>query len=489
MSDLDSFKHQVRKSRQSGPPVIKFRSSCDLCTEAKVRCDKKHPHCSRCIRIGSECRYSVSMRTGKPAFNIVKAVNTGRLAVQPSRSEKSPSASTDAMTLDELRSNANQYIQTLLQASQNQSADSASKCLTPPASESDNSPAVTAPLQHPITPTELALGQSMPSCSFPMMDMEQYESITNMNSEEKSSSSASQSIKSQGGLFSSAQDSNSSVNSHCPSPDTSISGPLPMDFDYFMPFDIPGIEPSQMTDIFTQTSTSNHAAQDTAMLIDPQLQQPTSAAQNDHICSRKIRLIRRSIAMMTGGDETFHNELCICSSTSPIRTMDQALLMCSNVGQQLLELLGSPCEGGCDPHLPFLITALISKVLATYSAIAKIDVSTRFKFGNSPPSQRSQQPTPQQEKEDAFESVPLQLGAFVVDRELEGVLWAHMVLHELSKLECIGQLFEEKYCQEEGNSEGNGGDSMIYSALNQFIRVRYTATKKACENRSTSGRV
>jgi hypothetical protein len=41
----------------------RLRASCDACSRAKVKCDKKRP-CSRCGTMGICCNYSVSMRTG-----------------------------------------------------------------------------------------------------------------------------------------------------------------------------------------------------------------------------------------------------------------------------------------------------------------------------------------------------------------------------------------------------------------------------------------
>ena len=44
----------------------KLRQTCDLCSEAKVKCDKGNPVCGRCDRLSYECVYSPARRFGRP---------------------------------------------------------------------------------------------------------------------------------------------------------------------------------------------------------------------------------------------------------------------------------------------------------------------------------------------------------------------------------------------------------------------------------------
>ncbi|KAK4946196.1 hypothetical protein LTR10_014708 [Elasticomyces elasticus] len=46
-------------------PNVPFRTACDPCSTAKVRCDKKHPTCDRCIQIKQPCSYSESRKHGR----------------------------------------------------------------------------------------------------------------------------------------------------------------------------------------------------------------------------------------------------------------------------------------------------------------------------------------------------------------------------------------------------------------------------------------
>ncbi|MCJ1387679.1 hypothetical protein MMC18_000522 [Xylographa bjoerkii] len=43
----------------------KLRASCNACNQAKVKCSKSRPTCTRCAKHGEECVYSVSLRAGK----------------------------------------------------------------------------------------------------------------------------------------------------------------------------------------------------------------------------------------------------------------------------------------------------------------------------------------------------------------------------------------------------------------------------------------
>lgn len=50
------------------PQNIRFRTACDPCSTAKVRCDKKHPACGRCTQINLKCSYSESRKHGRQSW-------------------------------------------------------------------------------------------------------------------------------------------------------------------------------------------------------------------------------------------------------------------------------------------------------------------------------------------------------------------------------------------------------------------------------------
>ena len=45
---IDETMHKITSSR---------RTSCDICRERKIRCDKGHPACERCKRLKLNCTY------------------------------------------------------------------------------------------------------------------------------------------------------------------------------------------------------------------------------------------------------------------------------------------------------------------------------------------------------------------------------------------------------------------------------------------------
>ncbi|KAL8789568.1 MAG: hypothetical protein Q9195_006745 [Heterodermia aff. obscurata] len=56
----------------------KLRQTCDLCSEAKVKCDKRNPRCGRCDRLSYECVYSPARRVGRPRPRSPRSEDHGR---------------------------------------------------------------------------------------------------------------------------------------------------------------------------------------------------------------------------------------------------------------------------------------------------------------------------------------------------------------------------------------------------------------------------
>ncbi|KAI3335279.1 hypothetical protein F4824DRAFT_511214 [Ustulina deusta] len=54
---------------------VHLRTACDPCSTAKVRCDKKHPVCDRCLQIKLPCSYSQSRKHGKQSWRRKLAYN------------------------------------------------------------------------------------------------------------------------------------------------------------------------------------------------------------------------------------------------------------------------------------------------------------------------------------------------------------------------------------------------------------------------------
>lgn len=408
------------------------------------------------------------MRTGKPTIDLVKALNAGTLLMPPHPPAQTITHGTGA-------SDSDQSLRAILQAGRSQSSGSTTKSSTPPVSDSLPSPVLIAPFQDQDMMLDLEPALPGSSSPFPAMPTAQKNKMGLQSGQSTGFSSHHPiDVTNIMDYFYTSADDFTLPGVESQSPSFSLSVPPALDFDYFSQFDLSEPEPPWISEMSTPTSIGQ-GANDNAIPVDPALQQP-QASLCGHSCLRTAKTLQQSVIMMASRGEMMQREHSILANTPPITTIDQALLMCSTISKQLIEILRCRCEA--DAYLPFLIAVIISKVLATYGAIAKVDDSTPFNFGSilEIPEEREQQ-------QDAFVAVPLRLGAYDVDGELEGVLRAQLVLHELSKLECVVQLFAEKYCPG-GDDEKSSEDRIIYLALGQFIKHRYARTKVACELRS-----
>lgn len=64
----------------------RFRLSCDACSAAKVKCDKKRPACDRCTNNEIPCQYSASRRSGKLSWEKRLAAEREKKAAATERS-------------------------------------------------------------------------------------------------------------------------------------------------------------------------------------------------------------------------------------------------------------------------------------------------------------------------------------------------------------------------------------------------------------------
>ena len=407
------------------------------------------------------------MRTGKPTTDFVKALNAGMILMPPNPAQTTTHG---AGVLD-----SDQTLQSILQAGQSRSR-STTKSSTPPASSSMPSPASIpppAPVQqfqdHDIC-MDLDPGLRDPSPPFSTIPPAQNNKMGLQSGLSTDFSSHNPiDVTNSMDFFNTSADDSTLPGLESNSPDFSLSLQPSMDFDYFSQFDLSDPEPPWISEMTTPESTGQ-CANDSSAPADPALQQP-QAPLYGHSCLRTTKTLQQNVMMMTSRSETTPQEQNTPANTLP--TTDQAMLMCSTTSKQLIEILRCRCDA--DAYLPFLISVIISKVLATYGAIAKVDDSTPFDVGSNAKVQRAQE-----QQQDAFVAVPLRLGAYDVDGELEGVMRAQLVLHELTKFECVVKLFAEKYCLG-GGDEKSSEERAIYAALGQFIKQRYARTKVACE--------
>jgi hypothetical protein len=450
-----------------------------------VRCDKQRPQCSRCIRIGNACRYSVSMRTGKPAIDFVKAFNAGMLPPQRSIPTTSQSSATTMTVADLQPMDMDQSLWAILQgqtqgSSSSSSSGSTTKSSTPPSTDPVPSPGHI--FQDQELNLEIELGPTDTFSPFPVMPHAQVNKMGHQSGHSTSSSSDHQmdvdSFKDY--FYNLSEDHTQQAHS----PGFSISIPPPMDFDFISPFDLLESEP-RMNDIASPGSMGH--GNDGHVPVDPSLQH-SHIPSSGHSCLRTTKALKQSVLTIAAAGEMAARGNGMINGSPPTTTTDHAMLICSSITKQLIEILQCRCEA--DAYLPFLITVIVSKLLATYGAIARIDDLTAFSLGNSPQLQHEReqemQAREQIQLQDAFMSVPLRLGTYDVDGKLEGVLRAQLVLFELSRLECVVQLFGQKYCHQSPRDERQSEDRNIYSALGQFIMDRFARIKAQCEIKSAT---
>ncbi|KAI0452385.1 hypothetical protein F5B21DRAFT_516040 [Xylaria acuta] len=443
MPPSGSARHPVRKSRQSRPPTIKFRS--------------------RCIRMDYSCHYSVSMRTGKSATDLIKDVLTSS---HPTPRGTPPNA--NELTVTELlqRVDSDQFLRSVLQAGQSLLSNSAADGSTPPASDSEFSPVAMGAYQR-----RDGMDLDPPTTQINTPGLQAGPDAT------AQPHSRSDVMSMHDNIYMSVGDMG------FPAVESGVQGfPLsaqPIDLDYFAPLEFFEPEPPQTSEMAGASSTNG-------ITVGAIPQQPP-AGMPGHSCLRSAKALQKAVIALANKDETTQGECGIFHTTTLRTPIDQALLVCSSISRQLLEILQCRCES--DAHLPFLVAVLISKVLATYSTIAKIDDSAPFdvatpRIRKEQEQDQQQQQQQQHRHEDAFVAVPLQLGSYNVDKDIEGTLRAQLVLYEVSKLSSFAQLFGQKYCGYGGNAKPND-ERPIYPALMQFIEDRHERTREACELRIT----
>ncbi|KAF2966636.1 hypothetical protein GQX73_g6919 [Xylaria multiplex] len=202
--------------------------------------------------------------------------------------------------------------------------------------------------------------------------------------------------------------------------------------------------------------------------------QTSFSCRQYHNCTSLAKNLLNKLNTVTSKNETQQSSV---APVMPASTTDEALVTCSNASKQLLELLECSCDE--DAYLPFLVAIIISKVLATYGAIAEVDYPTRFGL-------RKPISTPQQleQMRNTFQPAPLRLGVYDIDGDLNRLLRTQLVLREVSKIKQLVDLFWAKYCYG-GNSADMSSDGesdrIVYIALGQFVENRYTKILAACE--------
>ncbi|MCJ1244519.1 hypothetical protein MMC30_001717 [Trapelia coarctata] len=182
-----------------------------------------------------------------------------------------------------------------------------------------------------------------------------------------------------------------------------------------------------------------------------QLPSPASSAIDmySHDCMNLAKNTLNNLSLQPSNTST---------STYPsLPTVDQALTINKRAIDNLFVLLCCPCPH--DPHLPFIVAVISSKVLAWYQAVARASTTTpttpSSRFANT----------------ETAVHMPLTLGAYKLDGEYEEKMKVQLVLGELRKVEVLVGKFGERFC-----SGVEGDHNGVYSALETFLRSRLRET-------------
>lgn len=403
----DTIQRQSSKpaSKSSkNPPSSKLRASCDGCSLAKVKCDKKQSSCHRCAKSGIACNYSPSMRMGKTsAANRAAAAKGLELK---HRSSLSVAAST--------------------RASSPSSTSSANSSVRNPGFVDQH-------LTSPIYPRTPEFGNLISkSCQ------------VSVNTEDLPT----------GYLTDWNQYSRRFYNDDMLATQTGVLPPDPLSFSHrsnSLHSTAASTEP-----IFTRDDDMQpyfHSADQESMSVDfnsptVHLASPVSSVPDvyNHDCMNLAMNTLNSLNLPPSTTDT---------STYPsLPTIDQALTTNKGAIESLFVLLGCPCPH--DPHLPFLVAVITSKVLAWYQAVARASATTptipRSRFANT----------------ETAVHMPLTLGAYPLDGDYEARMKVQLVLGELRTVELLVEKFGERFCR--------GVEDGVYAALETFLRSRLRET-------------
>jgi len=182
-----------------------------------------------------------------------------------------------------------------------------------------------------------------------------------------------------------------------------------------------------------------------------QLPSPASSAADiySHDCMNLAKTTLNNLSLQPPTTST--------SGYPSLPTVDQALTINKTAIENLFVLLCCPCPH--DPHLPFIVAVIGSKVLAWYQAVARasttMPTNPSSRFANT----------------ETAAHMPLTLGAYKLDGEYEEKMKVQLVLGELRKVEVLVGKFGERFCT---GIEGDGNG--VYSALETFLRSRLRET-------------
>jgi hypothetical protein len=400
----------LKLSKTSSSP--KLRASCDGCSLAKVKCDKKQPTCQRCENSGIMCRYSPSMRMGKTSAASraggVKAM-TGGLRKKPSTGSLTSTSSSNSSTPK------SGFI--------NQKSISPNYLCTHEFKDLMSRPSHAS---NPIEQTNTSFPNDWSRYSRNFYDESVFIHPTD--------------------LLLPASPGISTASTKAERPVTAAySATAAVDLS-LMPCD----DHQLLFNSLDIGQVPYHQSSPVAQLPLPPL---GNANNQEHDCMRTAQSILRTLSFLSMNGTT-------SKAFSSLPTIDQALTTNTMAVKSLLDILSCHCAH--DPYLPFLLSVISSKVLAWYQAIACANTSAFLVSGSIFAGREMAMP------------IPIPLGAYKLNGEYEEKMRIQLVLNELRKVEVLVDKYKQRFCN--GGERAYNEDTGVYSALETFLRKRLKET-------------
>ena len=466
--------------------VPKLRSSCDECSNSKVRCDQGRPSCQRCLYGQVHCNYSVSRRMGKPL--------SSAKSDQPRNSR--PSTSITATASQQPRQIANTSSDPISQS------DGGHSNIT------DQNPS------HRTGPGMYSQDYDFTGLTFMMRDTNNIPGDSNTDpflsvSEELMPDDPMSFIN----LPDDSTENlclNKPIQPSAQDPEVP-DGPTPVRNKANS--DNCGIQITNRKNAFqsaaspqTQGSSNSNDNHD----LDQQHQKNTSCV---HLTSVTLRSLSLPFSYCKNAG---------ASSPFPFDTIDQAFTTCRRAMTTYHTLIQCPCSHAS--HFALSLALIILQILGCFSAISSHSTSSFYPssrlqtpatsissstnnsrnetpFSHSFPTVRTPQNSRSSEIGDSGTAdpqkltldTPITFGDYKIDAEDEQRFILQLILTELRKVTRLIDAFAALYCSATGEEvrftattptlgshhrSWNRGDEYVHNALEQFLRNKVKATKK-----------
>jgi len=429
----------------------KLRASCDACAASKVKCNKEHPICARCLVNGSQCIYGVSRKHGKPG-RTRKRNPDGTPFIKASKQRPSP----DGSEFGKFRIRPDPVLQPLPDFSETESNWSSNWSSTP---SLPGTPDLS--FEFEMTPEPFYMDADLTFMDDILLSTTQLEPEP-MQSIEPELTFRDPFAKRQ------------SVQLDLPDIQALrdfVGGDAVNPMDYS--FQDATLDPYLFNTTISTPQSPKTNLNGTYNPMRVSISMPTS-----HCCYTLAYSTLESLRII-GSDATHAYPSMECKS------LDNVLSITRLAVQSVLQLLSCPCSS--DPHLAMLYSSITSKLLTWYQIAAGVNVTASARAppslssgSMSPASSGFSSPlsTPASETEMAFNIAlqPLQFGVYQFDEAEQQRLRRQVVLRELKN---CGQLVEAL-----ANWRGDGASEQgefLYDVLGAWLKSELFKTVQEVE--------